>query len=100
MPLTPFFRSPFTDFTGGLINAQHYDKCGQFELDVVECLEAYGQDRGKLKCRDLIEDFNECLTMTKRTMRALAMRNERTKQYWSGELKEKYQNPGPRIDSF
>lgn len=71
MPLTPFFRTPFTDFTGGLINAQHYDKCGQFELDVIECLEAYGQDRGKLKCRDLIEDFNECLTMTKRTMRAL-----------------------------
>jgi NADH dehydrogenase (ubiquinone) Fe-S protein 5 len=70
MPLTPFFRTPFTDFTGGLINAQHYDKCGQFELDVIECLEAYGQDRGKLKCRDLIEDFNECLTLTKRTMRA------------------------------
>jgi NADH dehydrogenase (ubiquinone) Fe-S protein 5 len=70
MPLTPFFRTPITDFSGGLINAQHYDKCGQFELDAIECLEAYGQDRGKVKCRDLMEDFHECLTMTKRTMRA------------------------------
>ena len=69
--ITPFFRSPFTDFTGGLINAQHYDKCGEFELSMMECIEAYGQDRGKIKCRDLIEDFHECLTQTKATARAL-----------------------------
>lgn len=68
--LTPFFRSPFTDFTGGLINAQHYDKCGEFELDMMECVEAYGQDRGKLKCRDLIDDFHECMSKAKTTARA------------------------------
>jgi NADH dehydrogenase (ubiquinone) Fe-S protein 5 len=71
MPLSPFWRTPFTDFGGGLINAQHYDKCGPFELDMMECLEAYGQDRGKIKCRDLIEDFHECLTMTKRNARGV-----------------------------
>jgi NADH dehydrogenase (ubiquinone) Fe-S protein 5 len=65
MPLTPFFRSPFTDFTGGLINSQHYDKCGEFELDMLECMEAYGQDKGKVKCRDLIEDYYECFSQTK-----------------------------------
>lgn len=69
MPLTPFFRSPLTDFTGGLINSQHYGRCGEFELDMLECIEAYGQDRGKIKCKVLIEDFHECITMTKQTAR-------------------------------
>lgn len=69
--LTPFFRSPLTDFTGGLINAQHYDKCGEFEMNMLECIEAYGQDRGRVKCRDLIEDFYECIMQTKATARAL-----------------------------
>lgn len=69
MPLTPFFRSPFTDFTGGLINAQHYGACGEFELDMLECIEAYGQDRGRIKCRDLIDDYHECFTKTKQTAR-------------------------------
>lgn len=36
-PVVPFFRSPFTDLTQVTINAQHYDKCGVFELQMMEC---------------------------------------------------------------
>lgn len=69
-PLTPFFRSPFTDLTGGLINSQHYGRCAEFELNMMECIEAYGQDRGRIKCRDMIDDYQECLSRAKSTARA------------------------------
>lgn len=65
----PFFRSPFTDLTGSLVNHQQYDKCGNMEMQMMECMEAYGYERGKLKCKDLIEDFHECYTMRKQILR-------------------------------
>lgn len=67
--VTPFFRSPFTDLTGGLINAQHFHKCGELELRMMECLEAYGLNKGNIKCSDLIDDFHECYTMRKQMNR-------------------------------
>lgn len=67
--VTPFFRSPFTDLGGAMVNAQHYDKCGPMELKMMECLEAYGLDRGKTKCADIIDDFYECYTMRKQQLR-------------------------------
>lgn len=69
--ITPFFRSPFTDLTQGLTaHAQHYDKCGELEMNMMECLEAYGIQRGKRKCSDLIDDFQECYTMRKQQLRS------------------------------
>lgn len=68
--ITPFFRSPFTDLTGALVNCQHYDKCGEMEMKMVECLEAYGTQRGKKKCADLIDDFYECYTGRKQELRS------------------------------
>lgn len=97
---TPFFRSPFTDLTGGLVNAQHYDKCGPMELKMVECLEAYGIERGKVKCAELLDDYYECFTLRKQQLRTAAMRMERHKQWFKGDLKEHYQQPGPRVDGF
>lgn len=67
--LSPYFRSPLTDVFGSLINHQQYGKCAKFELQMMECMEAYGYDKGKVKCSDLIEDFNECQTMTKQFLR-------------------------------
>lgn len=69
MSLAPFLRTPFTDLTGSLINHQHYGKCGEMELSMMECLEAYGVDRGTKKCADLIADFQECHGMKKQMMR-------------------------------
>lgn len=51
------------------MNHQAYDKCGQFEMDMMECLEAYGFDKGKLKCKALIEDFQECTGQHKQILR-------------------------------
>lgn len=69
MSLSPFLRTPFTDLTGSLINHQQYDKCGVFEMQVMDCLEAYGTERGKTKCQALIEDFRECVGMKKQLLR-------------------------------
>lgn len=69
MSLSPFLRSPLTDLTGCIINHQQYDRCGTFELNMMECLEAYGLDKGKLRCKDLIEDFQECASKNKQMMR-------------------------------
>lgn len=69
--ITPFFRSPFTDLTGGLVNAQHYDKCGKMEMKMMECLEAYGVEKGKVKCAAIIDDFHECYTLRKQQLRTM-----------------------------
>jgi NADH dehydrogenase (ubiquinone) Fe-S protein 5 len=69
MSLGPFIRLPFTDLTGSMINHQTHDKCGSLEMKMMDCLEAYGMDRGTRKCKDLIEDFQECAGMKKQLAR-------------------------------
>lgn len=69
MSLGPFFRSPFTDMTGTVINHQTYGKCAEFEMNMMDCLEAYGMNRGQTKCKDLMEDFQECVGMRKQMLR-------------------------------
>lgn len=98
--VTPFFRSPFTDLTQVIVNAQHYDKCGEFEMQMMECMEAYGAVQGKVKCKDLLDDFQECYLQNKQRNRSLEMRMERHRQWFAGERKEHYQQPGPRVDSY
>lgn len=67
----PFFRSPFTDLTQVVVNNQHYDKCGEFEMAYMECMEAYGATKGESKCKDLKSDFFECFTATKQRNRSM-----------------------------
>ena len=69
MSVSPFLRTPFTDLTGSLINHQQYDKCGEMEMNMMECMEAYGMDKGIRKCSDLIDDFKECSSMRKQLLR-------------------------------
>lgn len=66
---SPYIRTPLTDVFGSIINHQQYSKCGPFELNMMECLEAYGLDQGRKKCSDYIDDFNECQDMTKQFLR-------------------------------
>jgi NADH dehydrogenase (ubiquinone) Fe-S protein 5 len=72
--VTPFFRSPFTDLGGALVNAQHYDKCGELEMRMMECLEAHGAVKGKKVCADVIDDFHECFSLRKQQLRSMVSR--------------------------
>lgn len=69
MSLGPFLRSPLTDVTGCVINHQTYGKCAEFEMNMMDCLEAYGVNRGQTKCKDLISDFQECAGTRKQMLR-------------------------------
>lgn len=91
--LSPYFRTPFTDIFGSIINHQQYGKCTRFEMNMMECLEAYGLDKGKVRCADLIDDFNECHYMTKQYLRHMAMEAERERQFKAGEIKERFAPP-------
>lgn len=67
--LTVYFRTPMTDIFSQINSHQQYDKCAKFELQMMECMEAYGADKGRLKCSDYIEDFNECAKNAKTFLR-------------------------------
>ncbi|XP_044736213.1 NADH dehydrogenase [ubiquinone] iron-sulfur protein 5 [Chrysoperla carnea] len=99
MSLAPFFKTPLTDLTGCIINNQNFGKCADLELKYMDCIEAYGLDRGKKKCEVLMEDFKECHLKTKQFKRLWEMRKERHRQYLLGESKEHYAEP-PKVDSF
>ncbi|XP_037927831.1 uncharacterized protein LOC119662308 [Teleopsis dalmanni] len=101
MAVSPFLRTPFTDLTACLINHQTYETCGEMEMNMMECMEAYGLDRGRQKCADLIADFTECSNKTKQMKRYDAMRFERFKQNMKGERpKEEAFAPPPKIDAY
>lgn len=68
--LSPYIRTGATDVFGQIVNHQLMSKCAPYELNMMECMEAYGLDKGRIKCVDLIEDFNECRNMTKQHLRS------------------------------
>lgn len=80
---SPFIYGKLTHTFPPLLHAQ-YSGCGDRELKLFECLEAYGNFRGKEVCRDLIEDFYECLRMPKRMQRYKLMNIERERQEKAG----------------
>ena len=60
------FRSNFVEMFHHLSSAQCQEgnakpRCGDFQLNAVECLEAYGAKRGRRLCRPYLEDYVECL---------------------------------------
>lgn len=101
-PSTPWIRTPITDLTGSLISHQWHGRCADFELSVMECLEAYGRDLGRVKCDKLLQDFKECNLREKQKKRFFAMKSERNRQYWSGERskQDRYAEPGPAFESY
>ncbi|XP_013193512.1 NADH dehydrogenase [ubiquinone] iron-sulfur protein 5 [Amyelois transitella] len=98
--ISPFIRSPFTDITGGLVSHQLLDRCAKQEMAFMDCLEAYGLDRGLKKCQALFEDFHECQTYCKQLKRFTAMRRERDRQIACGKLCNDNKYVSPRIDSY
>ncbi|GAB0093947.1 uncharacterized protein DMENIID0001_091400 [Sergentomyia squamirostris] len=101
MSSQPFFRNIFTDVTAAIPNTQHYHKCAEFEINMMECLEAYGTDVGRVKCANLIHDFQECVLQRKQLLRFHAMRNERHRQWFAGERSsEEHYAPPPKVDSY
>ncbi|KDR22009.1 uncharacterized protein LOC110827397 [Zootermopsis nevadensis] len=99
--VVPFFRSPFTDLTGSLINHQFYGKCEEMEMRMMNCLEAYGMDRGRTKCKDLHDDLQECFSHKKQKLRVKAMMAERERQFRAGERsKEEHYAKTPTLDAY
>lgn len=96
----PWLKSPFTDF-GDLFSEQYFGRCADLELKAIDCMEAYGVNRGLKKCDDLLKDLRECVHKDKQYERITAMRNERQRQWREGERSNKDQYaPGPKDDSY
>ena len=55
-----FFKTPLTDITGSLFTHQNFGRCRNMEMKVINCFEAYGGERAKTSCKDLIDDYHEC----------------------------------------
>lgn len=100
--ITPWFRNIFTDMFGCIMDFGAHP-CASRELEVVDCLEAYGTIHGKQKCRILLDDFRECVLQGKQWQRLKIMRNERVRQWEAGEREgtwaEAWEKP-PRMDSY
>lgn len=75
--------------------------CGDFELNYVECLEAYGLVRGLETCLKYHEDLQECRSNYLKDARAKMMDFERYKKIAKGEIpfKERHGKPVP-YDAF
>ncbi|CAH2089733.1 unnamed protein product [Euphydryas editha] len=98
--VSPFMRTIFTDITGGMLSHQMLGRCAIQEMAMMDCIEAYGWDRGSRKCKLLIEEFKECQTNAKQFKRFMALRKERDRQIACGQLTGDKQYMSPRIDSF
>lgn len=97
----PWLKCFFTDFTSDHFSSQYFGRCANLELKFLDCMEAYGLYKGLQKCEDLLADYKECVYKRKQFDRIVAMRNERNRQWHSGERsKENRFAPGPRDDVY
>ncbi|GIY56321.1 complex I-15 kDa [Caerostris darwini] len=96
-----YFRSPFGDVIGLFANSQHYPRCRELELNVLDCTDVYGHKGLTKQCNLEYEDYLECLYNKKQKARVAAMQKERLRQYYAGERTKKdfYAEP-PKLDSF
>jgi hypothetical protein len=55
----PAMRTPLSDISGPV---GHWDmgECAPFELNFLDCMEAYGHTKGEEKCSLYFQDFMEC----------------------------------------
>ena len=58
--IAPAFRTPMTDLVGSIMTHQTGSRCADFEMRAMECLEAYGVQRGRVRCVDYLDDLREC----------------------------------------
>ncbi|XP_072755409.1 NADH dehydrogenase [ubiquinone] iron-sulfur protein 5 [Anoplolepis gracilipes] len=95
----PLFKGPITDFLGNIRNFQCLKECAQYELQYMDCMEAYGYHKGKKQCRLILDDMYECVMKIKRLRRIEVMQKERYRQYKNGE-REKLWAETPPLDLF
>ncbi|CAH0590073.1 unnamed protein product [Chrysodeixis includens] len=98
--ISPFLRSPMTDITGGIISYQLLGECARQEMELMDCMEAYGLDRGLMKCQKYVEDYSECHRKVKQFRRFYEMRKERFRQISEKKLTGNKRFVNPKIDSF
>lgn len=84
------FKGPSYEFTPffcaqGAANGRRF-KCADMELNMVECLEAYGVHKGNEMCMKFIEDFGECKMAWMAAQRNSLLRRERWKKMMKGEI--------------
>lgn len=92
---TPMFKGPFTDIFLHVRNLQCLKNCAHYEIQYMDCMEAYGYHRGKEKCRLIFEDMYECAMKVKRLRRIVAMQKERERQFKSGEREKQFDDTPP-----
>ncbi|GIY31813.1 complex I-15 kDa [Caerostris extrusa] len=71
-----YFRSPFGDVLGLFANSQHYPRCRELELNVLDCTDVYGHKGLTKQCNLEYEDYLECLY--------------NKKQHWEKKVKRYY----------
>ncbi|XP_017879575.1 uncharacterized protein LOC108624651 [Ceratina calcarata] len=84
-------ESPVSDMIKVSVHVQDDGLCRDFELQLAECVEAYGFYRGQTKCEAMIHDLSECLKGEKRRSRNDIIYGEMTRQVENGE--RKYEKP-------
>src|SRR6266516_2670572 len=67
------FRSNWSEMIGHAHHNQHQylgtkSRCADFEMNALECMEAYGYYRGIKTCKDYIDDWNECVSSQKQVI--------------------------------
>eukprot|EP00090_Calanus_glacialis_P023376 TRINITY_DN3605_c0_g1_i1.p1 TRINITY_DN3605_c0_g1~~TRINITY_DN3605_c0_g1_i1.p1 ORF type:complete len:197 (-),score=42.23 TRINITY_DN3605_c0_g1_i1:103-693(-) len=73
---TPFLKTFFTDMGANVMSAQG-QRCGDFEIRAMECIEYYGSKQGMTACKDWYDDFMECQMGAKQRLRMRAMFKKR-----------------------
>lgn len=56
----PAFRTPLTDIAAGALHAD-YGRCVPFNAKYLNCMEAYGNIRGRKECVIYFQDLTECI---------------------------------------
>jgi len=84
------FRSNWTEMWGHSHSGQCQignakPRCAEFQLNAIECLEAYGAHRGRAHCQNFLDDYVECLHGFNQLQRVTEMKKERVKQVMRGE---------------
>ncbi|CAG2115317.1 unnamed protein product [Medioppia subpectinata] len=84
------FRSNISEIFGHIHATQcqignSKPRCAEFQLNAVECLEAYGAKRGRRVCSRYLDDYQECIRGYKQSQRVNEMTKERLKQVMRGE---------------
>ena len=94
----PMVKTPMTDLVGGLLSAQEGPKfCANIEMMMLNCMDQYGYHRGRKMCAGFVADLDECRFKNFEHTRNNIMREERRRQYLSGQRKEQYEPCAPHI---